>query len=416
MKKTSITGCTLTVLITVVLYPAHAQWTKIDISSEPMNGVLSLCAHNGILYAGTWSGIQHSADSGKTWTLLYTDSTPAIITSLHADSGGIIAGVHEQGIVCYLYDNTAGWRRIVSDLAVPSIYAIASNEHTIFAATQNNGIYRSFDDGISWSREDTFSQGITSTSVIASNDTIFAAIGFSNHNLYRSVDNGVRWSEVYPTPSQSMVWSLAKNGSTLFAGCDNGDILRSIANGINWTTVHNNLSSTARITSFAIRDATVFAGTSSKGVLCSTDNGDTWTTVIDSGLPPDITIYSLEIMGATLFAGTINNGFWQLPIPDLVTAAPRKQERSEYSLSMLSMLLPVCHPDGTISFSLSYPDRVTITVTDIAGRESASIVNKRLSPGKHRYRWAADGLSPGFYVVQIRTGNDLVTIKSAVVQ
>jgi hypothetical protein len=67
-----------------------------------------------------------------------------------------------------------------------------------------------------------------------------------------------------------------------------------------------------------------------------------------------------------------------------------------------------------VEFSLPREDDVSLAVYDIAGRKLAELANGRMSAGEHRVPWNfrnAGGveLSPGYFVVKLRVGDQVLT-------
>jgi photosystem II stability/assembly factor-like uncharacterized protein len=226
--------------------------------------------------------------------------------------------------------------------------AISSNEY-IFAGTGTGKIFRSTDNGDSWTPTNltnssrigslainpvtqdilagTIGQGIfrsqnngdTWTQVMIGKNVYSLAINSSGHifagtqafGIFRSTDNGGSWTAVNTGLTNTTVWSLAINANDhIFAGTQDGEIFRSTDNGSNWTRVKTGVTNMAVYT-LAINPATqvIFAGTfgiSGGGIFRSTDNGNSWTTV---GLT-NTTVYELAIsINGNIFAGTSSQIF-----------------------------------------------------------------------------------------------------------
>jgi len=134
--------------------------------------------------------------------------------------------------------------------------------------------------------------------------------------LYKSSDNGATWTFLEPTSSPGTIWSLATKGNYVFAGSNSG-VSRSGDDGNTWTTVNNGLS--GQPFAMAVIGNLIFAGTTN-GVYRSSDDGDNWIQVIN-GLT-DVGIRALGVNGTTLFAGTENqNVFRSLDNGDNWTAS-----------------------------------------------------------------------------------------------
>ncbi len=104
------------------------NWTQIGNRSA-----FCLYATGGNLYAGTWSGAFFSSDSGATW-----------------DSIGL---------------SNVGY-----------IHAFAVINKNLFAATDGNGIFRSSDNGTSWTQADSGLPGLKVFSLVVKDTNIFAGL------------------------------------------------------------------------------------------------------------------------------------------------------------------------------------------------------------------------------------------------
>ena len=105
------------------------------------------------------------------------------------------------------------------------------------------------------------------------------------------------------------------SGSNLFAGTTEGGLFLSTNNGTSWMAVNNGLTNTV-VRSLAVNGSNLFAGTSS-GVFLSTNNGASWTAV-NTGLTNTI-VRSLAVNDSHLFAGTEHFGVWRRPLSEMVT-------------------------------------------------------------------------------------------------
>ena len=93
--------------------------------------------------------------------------------------------------------------------------------------------------------------------------------------------------------------AFAYNGSTLFAGYENG-VYATTDDGVTWSMKNNGLLK-ANINTFTLNDAIFFAGRLAAGVYCTTNIGLSWVSR-NTGLP--ITVNILQYHGNDLFAGT----------------------------------------------------------------------------------------------------------------
>ena len=232
-----------------------------------------------------------------------------------------------------------------------SVTSFAISGTNLFAGTDDGGVYRSTNNGTSWTATGLTSSHVLSLTVIGTN--LFAGTYYDPPNypggVYRSTDNGTNWTATGLTDTR--VYALAVSpdgagGTNLFAGTGGSGVFLSTDNGTSWTSVNTDLTNTS-VTSLAVSDTNLFAGTSGNGVYLSTDNGTSWShsglsgtdvlsflvngsnffastydgifrttdnganwTPADSGLT-DMTVSCFAVNGAILFAGTSHGGVFR---------------------------------------------------------------------------------------------------------
>lgn len=184
-----------------------------------------------------------------------------------------------------------------------AIRSFAVSGTNLLAATENDGIWLTTDDGSTWNP---VNNGITNTNARAlavGTTYIFAG---TNGGVFRSSNNGSSWSSVNSGLTNTTINTIFVSGSTLFAGTEGGGIFRSSNNGSSWSAVNTGLTD-HYIHSFTKSGTIILAGTE-EGVVRSTDNGTTWS---GSGLTGK-NIYSLIEISSSgtsyIFAGTLSNG------------------------------------------------------------------------------------------------------------
>jgi hypothetical protein len=230
------------------------------------------------------------------------------------------------------------------------IYALAVMDSIVFAGTNNRGVFRSNDNGNTWTsvntglpKENRLSENIIVTALAVSDSAIYA--GATYEGVYRSTDKGLHWTSA-GNMLYSQVWSLAVYDSFIYAG-DMERIFFSTNGGISWTKGNNLLTTIfsfafigndvfagtrvsvvkatigqaqwvyadSGITDYdigalAVSGNHLYAGTSNGGIFLSTDSGTRWTPV-NSGMPIDSKVSSLLVIDKYLFAGTYGSGIFR---------------------------------------------------------------------------------------------------------
>lgn len=248
--------------------------------------------------------------SGKAKSLiLHNRQLFAVITdadsytlSTQADTKTIVqSGIYRSA------DNGTSWSA-VSSFPVPTLAAsLFSHQNVLYALTSALGLqlYRSPNDGASWEAVPT---GMLTavTHLVALGDTVFARTGLETRisTMVMSADSGKTWSLV---SSPGSIGSIVASRSLLFGGSPNG-LLRSSDRGLSWPIV----PTTPPITNVILYDIAAKANddlvlATNQGVLSSSDNGQTWRS-LNTGLEGK-TVRSLTAKGDTLFAAA-NDGFY----------------------------------------------------------------------------------------------------------
>jgi hypothetical protein len=136
--------------------------------------------------------------------------------------------------------------------------------------------------------------------LVVSGTNLFAGTG--GGGVFRSTDNGISWTEVNSGLTTTNINALVVSGINLFAGTDH-DVFLSTNNGTSWAQVNSGLTNTD-VSSLAVSAANdgfstnIFAGTWGRGIFLSTNNGTSWTQA-NSGLTN--TIIGLLLFPIPLF-------------------------------------------------------------------------------------------------------------------
>jgi hypothetical protein len=181
---------------------------------------------------------------------------------------------------------------------------------TIFAGC-SGGVFRSTDLGGHWTLASSGLAYADVFSLAVNGSFVFASI--PGYGVYRSSNDGASWASVNSGLSTLEVWALCVNGSDLFAGTWRGGAFRSTNNGNSWVAVNNGLTNNEVGALAAYPDGAggscVFAGTRGGGVFRSTDDGEHWTAT-NAGIWGEwVYVYSFAVVSGegahpNLYTGT----------------------------------------------------------------------------------------------------------------
>ncbi|MFI5201395.1 MAG: T9SS type A sorting domain-containing protein [Candidatus Kapaibacterium sp.] len=300
-------------------------------------------------------GIFLSTNYGTTWTAVKNNITGGDVASLAVMGSKLYAAINTdpslpnnvQGSIFCSTDNGFSWTKLphpdqgsneqISALAViDSFLFVASEPYYLHYTTDNGlhwtsvaakglpftgignealwvigkdillrrsgGIYRTSDNGSSWTTFNTSFTSNTINAIVSSGINIFA--GTDRDGVFLSTDNGTSWTAVNSGLLNTYVKTLSIIGTTLFAGTEIGGFFTT-SNGTQWNLSNAGLPATG-ITASAVIGAQLFAGVDIGRVYLSLDSGQTWPK-INTGLN-HLNVQSLAISGEYLFAGIQTRG------------------------------------------------------------------------------------------------------------
>ena len=228
-----------------------------------------------------------------------------------------------------------------------SITALAASGESVYAATDEDGLYYLEDEKDSWQYIEGFLFG---ASLFAVSETTVYANGSGGIRRLNK-DNSELWVNTSSIPGwgRKGMWSLLAVGDTIYAGMGSGRVYRVTGNEPpSWATVAN-----TAISSLAISGTTLYAGSGrfpnlggGEGVFRSLDGGDSWTPINTGLTERDVT--SLAVSGTIVYAGT-SDGVFRLEHDDSWT---------HVGLSGSAVALLIAEPGTTRLYAGTWDDGV----------------------------------------------------------
>lgn len=250
------------------------NWTNIRGISDRV--IKSLLAYKNFIFAATNSGIVKSSDYGKSWKLLH-DKFMGVNALFYFDSTLYACNYLFQ--LSYSKNNAISWKKIdilykggcVFESA--SVYSFIKIDSILLAGI-DKGLYRSIDNGKSWSAVG-FTDAYGGTFALIDSDIV---AGTWNDGILISSDRGETWKKSNKGLSRTYVLTLTVKDTIIFAGTYLGGIFRSLDKGGNWQEINVGLKCN-HIEKIIVKDNYIFAGTNCDGIYRSGDSGDNWTAV-----------------------------------------------------------------------------------------------------------------------------------------
>lgn len=278
------------------------------------------------------------------------------------------------------------------------IRSLEASGNELFAGTNRGGIFRSSNQGESWTPVNNDSL-LTSTieNLVVKGPHLFA--GTLSHGVFRSSDNGATWKHLNLVAGALENRSLAVLGSMLFAGTHDSGVYRSINDGDSWTPVNHGLTREA-VGPLVVNENTVFAGAAGTGLFHSTDNGDSWIAA-DTGITKLPFISCFAVSGSDLFIVTDGQGIWKRSLSQLASfIKPVIASRPESGFG--SNLGSVLYSGDKISFKTNRSGWVNLSLFGPRGELYKTLVNSKVDQGEQQAILNAAGLPQGIYFLRLR--------------
>jgi photosystem II stability/assembly factor-like uncharacterized protein len=210
-------------------------------SGLPQIGVWSFVNSEANFFAGTQdSGIYLTTNNGLNWNRTDTGQIYNLTNEepidLAFNGNSLFAGLSNYGGVGISNDYAKTWNKVLLGFWVQALSVCNGN---VFAGTDYHGVFRSTNQGLSWSQVNT---GLTTLDI--------AAFGISNTNLFSgtlgggvflSQDNGASWNAVNEGLTNLIVFNIAISDSNVFISTYNNIWRRPLAEMILITNVQSGL-------------------------------------------------------------------------------------------------------------------------------------------------------------------------------
>jgi photosystem II stability/assembly factor-like uncharacterized protein len=229
----------------------------------------------------SYGEVYRSSDNGSSWTALHNGlpSTSKLVTLATDSLGQIYAGMHDDGIY-RSSDNGETWVQV--GLRGYGVYTLGVDPHGhIFAATMWGPFFRSVDGGITW--DELASPNLSAwmwSFAFSADGKVFAGTngstaGTEGLGIYRSQDDGETWS--YLGPGNVDITALAVNPlGHVFAGTLGAGVYKSTDGGNTWARVTQGMKAADVFSLLFNANGQLLASVTNGGIHRSDDRGQTW--------------------------------------------------------------------------------------------------------------------------------------------
>lgn len=279
-------------------------WYK---ANNPFGGrVLEMLeTSDSVLLCGTGSGLFKSTDNGENWQSISGDYSAFGVPNVNSTPSGMYITAFGNYYLRRSFDGGQTWDTVPSQNLTPTYGKIVVNNSGQIFLQDNAFLWRSSDNGDTWSQL-TIDVNVARfrTLELSPDGELFG--GTYNKKIYRSGDNGNTWSELFTTNGD--VNSFGFDGdSIIYAGTLFSGLYKSTNNGNSWSLLPS-LPGTNGVLDLNVNSSgDVLAAQFEDGVLKSVDGGITWQDISSDIIDPSV--YKIFLNSSDeLFAGTFAAG------------------------------------------------------------------------------------------------------------
>lgn len=368
-----------------------------------------LMEENGTLHVSAyyWPWLK-STDGGRNW--IEVDDVGYTAKLLAIGKTGILYSAREYAGVFFSTDGGTSWTRRHKGLDRPRFRAlgVAPDGH-LFAVLSDRPHFHLPPGTEEWQEVRGPLETLRINCFLTAYGNIYA--GVEEEGMFRSTDNGATWTQCINGLTVSTIKCLAAGPRGLMAGTLDGAYL-STDRGDSWTRFGNMIE--AVVTSVACAPGgDVYLSTSSAGVLQYEEATNDWIGFRE-GLPDNNVNEVVVDSQGRLFASINWHGLFRC---DTEVSGMEGPTAVSSELILHKNYPNPCSPSTTIRFDLSQSMTVILRITDVLGYEvSRPYDGEVFAAGTHIIAWDAAGLPPGIYCCILEAGGMWASRRMVVVR
>ncbi len=283
-----------------------------------------LISPTGSFLAGTRNGIIRSDNGGTSWTQVFSPPGEKV-RALQIDASGMLYAGGSTGLLYRSDDDGRNWDIAVSGLINSSIHALAFDTQDLLLIGTGQGILRSTDKGLSWTRPLVDRNNLIQRFAFGKDGELFAG---SIRGLFVSHDRGASWQLLSGLHKEYAITGIVPGqGQEILISSSNrlpGSLLRSTDQGTHWDVLSVDRTTSVIYSIAALAGGTIVTQSGSHGIFRTIDGGKNWDLLIHGA--PFNRLIGARQSGEFLFAASpdtllrsIDQGrSWQRTFPPLI--------------------------------------------------------------------------------------------------
>ncbi len=206
------------------------------------------------------------------------------------------------------FSASAQWQSLGLDTV--RIFSLAETSSGLFAGSDNNGVYRSTNGGVTWVQSNAGLHDTFVKTLVPVGTRLYS--GSNRGGVSVSMNGGLNWQNISAglPPAGTGVHVIVSSGNAVFAGTNGRGVFRTTNDGATWDSVNTGLGNRF-VHAMTVNSGNLFAGTgnsiSEGGIDISTNNGASWS--LTSGATVSA-VRSLATTGNMFIAGCNGTGIF----------------------------------------------------------------------------------------------------------
>jgi hypothetical protein len=372
-------------------------------------GTYSIDTIGSNLYCGTYQGgVFLSSNNGVNWINICNGQLPNLVFTITHNNSYLFAYVNQSGIY-RTSNNGANW--ILLNTEFTPCKGLIANKDFVFSSG-TNGVYHSSNNGDNWIKTpDTIFYNNPATLFSFVNPNLFA--GTSN-GIYLTSNYGQNWIKIL----NNQVWTIAVQGNKIYTNPYSVGVKVSTNLGSFWTQIApysqsvgvfgNNVFIAGRLDSLM-----------SNNFFVSSNNGINWIdksnglSSTNGGQMNHIFVFNNYIYLCWANANLYQfNTLWRRPLSEII-GIKKISELYPSDYKLFQNYPNPFNPSTNIKFQIKDPRLVTLKVYNILGKEIATLVNEKQSPGVYEVTWDGSGFASGIYFYKLQA-DDFSEVKKMI--
>lgn len=326
------------------------------------------------IYVGSGNTLMRSKDDGQSWQSVVTISG---LNSIYVDSKNRLYTTSGLGLR-RSEDQGKTWRGLISPGEPPLVGSVLVLEKSpILLSTVRNSLYRSSNDGDTWTSPDASLDGRWTRKLVRDRDD--RIYGIADDILFSSADGGLTWEH------------LSVSTASLY------------------------------FTDITITSDNKIVASSLQGVYASSDRGEHWV-LLSEGLRNQHVLSIATSPQGFLYCGVENGGIYRSEVP-FSPAIPLKEAEPflDDDSSIRGFFLHQNFPNPfngvtTLQVSTLTSQHLKLTVYNALGQVVAMLLDDILEPGTFTLTWEVGNRPSGIYFYRLQSGVHFQTRKMVLVK